>query len=320
MAMLVVSFLFATPSRAIPLEKFDHKMEVACEGPGACVRSLRSKTALGSYTGIAWRGVGEGKGTLSVNQGLMGLVASGSSVGALTLTWDGDTSAEQLSGAGLGCLDVRNGGATGLVVSGLSIQGRCSTEEDFECPPFVIETRLYDFADPTGQTYSASMLRRPNNKSASDVVIPFSNLTRSGPRGLGRLECVGAISVTVRMDRYSQVTLSMGPIFTNSHDPLAVPPTPTPTVVAVVTSPSVDVSGGASEVVPTPVPTKIATIAPVESAKQDSQTPTIAPTKVVASPIPALEKAIVAPRDKAEVPADPTPREEEVVYGQVVSE
>jgi hypothetical protein len=124
------------------------------------------------------------------------------------------------------------------------------------------------------------------------------------------------------MDRYSHTTLSMGPIFTNSQDPLAVPPTvtPTPTVVAVVTSPPVDVSGKAPDVAPTQEPSKIATVDPGEPAKQASPTPTIATTKVVASPIPALEKAIVAPRDKAEVPADPTPREEEVVYGQVVSE
>lgn len=317
---LITSLSCAAPGVAVPLEKFEQTMEVQCEGPSTCARSLRSKTALGSYTGIAWRGVGEGKGTFTVKEGVMGFTAAGRSVGTLTLTWDGDTSAEQLSGAGLGCLDVRRGGATALVFSGVSIQGRCSAEEGAGCQPFVVETRLYDFADPTGQTYSASMLRRSNEKPVSDIVVPFSNLNRSGPRGAGRLECVGAISVTVRMDRYSDVTISMGPIFTNSEDPLAVPPTPTPTYTAVIERPTVIVEVQATKVAETPTPVLSPTPRPFAPEGAASPTPAPIAAKDGALKVPALEQAIIAPRDRTAAIAEPTPREEEVVYGQVVGQ
>lgn len=303
---------------ALPLEKFEHKMEVACQSPGVCARSLRSQAALGSYTGIAWRGVGEGKGTLAVDKGMMSLSASSGSAGSLTLTWDGDTSAEQLSGAGLGCLDVRRGGASALVVKDLSVNGRCSTDEGDECPPFVVETRLYDFADPTGQTYSASMLRRANEKPSGDLVIPFSNLNRRGPRGAGRIDCVGAISITVRMERYSDVTLSMGPIFTNSEDPMAVPPTPTPTFTAVVATPLIERYGGVTPVASNPTVLATETSSPIATGIKDSPTPAVVSTRTEVVKGPALEEAIVAPRGAPQASVEPTPQEEEVIFGQVV--
>ena len=162
------------------------------------------------------------------------------------------------------------------------------------------------------------MLRRANNKPAADIVIPFSNLNRRGPRGSGRLDCVGAISITVRMERYSDVMLSMGPIFTNSEDPLAVPPTPTPTFTAVVATPLVS---GRDE--PTPLAEKATVLATATSSAvvpdaKDSPTPVVVDTKADVVKGAALEQAIVAPREKPDVAVPPTPQEEEIVFGQVV--
>ena len=153
-----------------------------------------------------------------------------------------------------------------------------------------------------------------------DLIIPFSNFNRKGLRGEGRLTCAGAVSFTIRTDGYHDVTLSAGPIFTNSNDPFeALILTPTPTAI-----PATPTMVGGLSATPTRTPTGVPTVGSVESP---------APTKVVeevatgalgaevpsvATPRPpSVSQVVVAPLNT------PKPRreeEEETVYGSIVGE
>lgn len=226
----------------------------------------------------------------------------------LTLTWDGDQHPEQLSGAGLNCLDLTQGGAYAFVISGISIESECSEESNGQgCPNFQIESRIYDAGDPTGQRYSVSMMTR-SLPEKTDLVVPFSNFVREGPRGKGNIGCVGAVSIAFRFEDFESVELDLGAIYTNGAEGL----TPLPTATAALT------------VTPVATPTEQAAQTAVFSDPTVVWSPT--PTQVIPSAIPSSEvarleptpvdtplmQALVSPRVPA--PAD----DEEVTYGQLV--
>ena len=298
---------------AFPLEKFDHQVEVSCASSASCARSLRAKTSLGAYTGILIRGGTDMTSSFSAKQGVFEVKASGTSLGTILLSWDSDTYADQLSSSGLKCVDMRLQGGSAIVLKDFLISGTCG-DGNLECPPFVIETRVYDAADPTGQTYSASVLRRANGRERGDLLIPFSNFTRKGLRGEGRMECAGAVSISIRADEYSALTLQVGPIFTNSEQPLeALVFTPTPTAPpATPTNESVVSATATPTVIFTPTIGATPTILPARTV-----TPELMVTPDATQP-PTLGKVVVAPLGTAEVEPERAP--EESVYGQIINE
>lgn len=311
------------PSQAFsfPLEKFDHKLEVTCAADPSCARSLRAKTTLGAYTGIWIRGGDEMRSHLSVSKGRLEVRAAGPLIGGIQLSWDSDTYADQLSSAGLKCIDIRHEGGTAIVIEDFELKGRCGADSvERECPPFVVETRIYDSADPTGQTYSASILRRANGRESQDLIIPFSNFNRKGLRGEGRLGCAGAVSINVRTDGYREVTLNAGPIFTNSNEPFeALVLTPTPTALSATPT----MIGGGTEVTPSkptnaPLVDNAATPIPPESAVElPSVTTGVDEESVMTPRPPSASEVVVAPLNS------PEPEEEvveETVYGAIVRE
>lgn len=303
----------ASPVAAFPLEKFDHQVDVSCPSSASCARALRAKTTLGAYTGILIRGGDDVTSSFSAKQGVFEVKASGRSLGSVLMSWDSDTYPDQLSSSGLKCVNMRHEGGWAFVLKDFSINGTCG-DKGVTCPPFVIETRVYDAADPTGQTYSASVLRRANGRDLEDLLIPFSNFTRKGLRGEGRMECAGAVSINFRADGYTSLTLRAGPIFTNSALPLeALVFTPTPTA-----PPATPTSVIASSVAATPTPTFTPTIAAAASAvPSESATPEPVESPEATQP-PNLGKVVVAPLGTAEVEPERAP--EESVYGQIINE
>jgi len=340
--VVVLGGVISSDSAAIPFEKFDQKAEVTCASTAVCSRSLRSKTTVGSHTGVVVRGGGEMTSQFSVREGDFQFEASGASLGSLTLTWDGDTYPEQLSSAGLSCFDLRQDGGSAFIIRGVSIKGSCGGSwGDESCPPFVIETRIYDSVDPTGQVYSASILRRTNGREGEDLIIPFSNFNRRGPRGEGRFSCVGAISFQIRFEPYSKVALSAGPVFTNSARPLESPPaTPTPIPLPATPTPieGTNISPVSSTpATPTAKPNSGGTISRTtsvagEDVKRDQLESSAAvaggtpgelltPSKGGATPAPPIvERVIVAPlRGGNETTAEsPSEEVEGVIYGEII--
>lgn len=306
---------------AFPLEKFEHQLQVTCADDSSCARSTRAKTTLGAYTGMWVRGGADTHTTLSIAKGALRVEMKGSLLSGVQLSWDSDTYADQLSSSGLKCIDMRHQGGSAIVIKDFKLEGTCGDDDaERECPPFTVETRIYDSADPTGQTYSASVLRRVNGKESQDLIIPFSNFNRKGLRGEGRLDCAGAVSINIRADGYRAVTFSAGPIFTNSSEPFeALVLTPTPTPVPPTPTPTGAVADAATRA-PTSAPVVTAPETPVSTPELggDSRENSHEQEPTAAAPrAPSVSEVVVAPLNS------PKPRreeEEETVYGAIVSE
>ena len=326
---------------AIPLELFDQKLELSCGIEGDCRRALRSRTTLGSYLGLSLRGEGRSSGSLMVEKGELTVKAAGSTLRGVYLSWDSDTYPEQLSSSGLGCFDLQQDGASAIILQDFEVEGRCGVAEDEGGCSVIVETRIYDASDPTGQTYSATLLKIPDGKNKGDLLVPFSNLMRKGPRGSARLSCAGALTFLIQPIGYSQFELSVGTIYTNSQHGLTPVPTPvstkaipsTPKSLASATPTVVSTSTPAN--IPTPGPTRtvaagrttISFGTPSESGKTTvtpapvehngaSSVQTVKSRSSVA-PDPSLASPTVGAPSKAAVPVPPSD-EEEAVYGEVV--
>lgn len=302
---------------AFPLEKFEHQLEVTCAADPSCSRSARAKTTLGAYIGMWVRGGADTHSTLSISKGTLRVHMRGSLLSGVQLSWDSDTYADQLSSSGLTCVDMRHQGGSAIVLKDFKLKGTCGDDDvERECAPFVIETRIYDSADPTGQTYSASVLRRGNGKEPQDLIIPFSNFNRKGLRGEGRLDCAGAVSINIRTDGYRDVTLSVGSIFTNSSEPFeALILTPTPTPV----HPTPTISGNVSDTA-----TRAPTSAPAVGATETTvSTPKLVGNSGQNEPVgvnpeaASVSEVVIAPLNP---PKPHREEEEDTVYGSIVSE
>ena len=322
---------------AIPLELFDQRLEVLCGTEGDCRRALRSRTTLGSYLGISLRGEGRSYGSLMVEKGELTVKATGSTLRGVYLSWDSDTYPEQLSSSGLGCFDLQQDGASAIILQDFEVKGVCGAATDGSGCSVLVENRVYDSSDPTGQTYSATLLKIPDAKDKSDLLVPFSNLIRKGPRGSARLSCAGAITLLIQPIGYSQFELSIGTIYTNSQHGL----TPVPTkAISASTQPAasatpIDVSTAA--ISNTPLSGAVGTDAvgrttlsvetPSESSKmiftpapleqyRASSVPTVKPKPSGVTDTALVSPTVGAPA-KADVPMPPR-HEEEAVYGEVV--
>jgi hypothetical protein len=321
-SVLMAFCFWLAPNRvfAISLEQFDQTLDLRCGEGDSCLRSLRSSLSLGGYTGILVRGESGLSAEVKVRDRNFRAHISGSSLGSILFTWDGDRHPEILSGSGLRCLDVTQSDASAIIFKDFSLHGVCGGEE---CPPFVIETRLYDASDPTGQLYSASILRRANDRPSGDLVVPLSNFIRHGPRGAGRLTCVGAISAQIKFENFSDVILEMGTILTDSLVPLevvgqktlpeedAVVATPSPTETEEVPSP-VAAPPLVVEVVPGPPSQEEVVAHPTVGTKEGGDKPAVlggtlsveVVGTVVPTPRPRVHRKIEDPDD--------------IVFGEVV--
>ncbi len=300
---------------ALPLERFEVPIELNCQADTICSQVVRSRMTLGGSTGVTLNGGSQGMAKLLFKQGDvrgLWLRGQGEAINSLTLSWDGDAYPEQLSALGLRCLDLTAEGAQAFVIMDLNISLGCNNSEVGDvCPPYTIETRVYDADDATGQRYSASILSRSAAQSVHNLEIPFSDFTREGPRGLARFSCVGAVTIALHFEELRDVELSFGPIFTNGADGLIFIPTPTPTP----TSTPLPSETPTSLVIETPPPLSYETVTALPS-------PSIVPefddnrALEASTPKPPKIRGIIAPRRKQFVPE----HDAEVIYGAVVAD
>jgi hypothetical protein len=301
--------MFAFCAAAIPIEDFNSPVDIKCESTPQCSAVARSENTLGRYTGIlvSRRGAGSASVAVGKNDGELRFESREASPVVLTLSWDADQHPDLLSGSGLNCLDLTQGGAYAFIVSGVSIESECLEEsEGRRCPNFLIESRIYDAKDPTGQRYSVSVMTR-SLPDKTDLVIPFSNFIREGPRGKGNMSCVGAVSISFRFEDFESVNLELGPIYTNGAEGMT--PLPTPTAAAARTP----IPTAAVESLITEPPTPVVTGEPVVLTEP-------LPSTRVGGEIPlATASSTQAPLvSAAVVPRVPSAADEEVTYGQLV--
>lgn len=225
---------------ATPLAIFDKSAERSCTGSELCDLTVSSRKTVGGYTGITLSRSGASKGRISVNPGRsrpqVQIDSEGEGVCTATLSWDGDPNARVLSGAGLGCFNFRASRGVAIIIKDLvaAVDCRDDAGSGVPCSDMIIESRLYDPSDPTGQTYSWSRIRRQLGEgSPRDLVIPFSNFLRNSPRGSARFECAGALTIAFKISGSSSVKLGMSALLIDDQYGAAGAPTP-----AVLLSPS----------------------------------------------------------------------------------
>jgi hypothetical protein len=227
---LVLLGTVSKPAWSLPLETFTAPLSLTCgERDRECGGVLRVHDALGRHTGISiLKGVG---GEVTVRSGrrpgIFYVEADDVADVSITFSWDGDSNPEVLSGSGLNCFDLTRQGAYAFVVSKMNVESSC-TERPIpgECPQFTVHSRVYDSQDPTGQRFSESTILR-REVEESDVVIPFSNFVRFGPRGKGSFTCTGAVTIAFKFTGLEDLDLQLGPIYTNGDEmltPLATAP------------------------------------------------------------------------------------------------
>jgi hypothetical protein len=333
-ALLVSVLSLPLMARAVPLERFETPFQLSCDSDQTCVKTVRSKLILGGSVGFALHRVDRGELKLGVTKEQAGILTlEGSSVQSLRLTWDGDSNPEQLSGAGLGCFDLTAQGAQAVVIRDLAIEAQCGTgEAPSPCEDVEVEARLYDADDATGQRFSALIQRQSSRRAASELVLPFSGFVREGPRGLARLSCVGAISLSFRLGQPTTVKLSLGPIFTNGAEGLSSIPSPTPTMTPTATETPV-LEEVAVEASPSVLPESTGTPSGGATGEAAEALPDGAPRALAFGPPAKLEVFEEERLEQVEVPhlneesQEPVPPKpafvpeetEEVVYGAVVA-
>ena len=306
----------ASPVFALPLESFTAPLSITCgEGSRECGGVLRVRDALGRHTGIS---ILKGpSGEVSVQSGKPAGTLHVESQGARDVTivfsWDGDSNPGVLSGSGLNCFDLTRQGAYAFVVSTMTVESECGEQAiPNECPQFAVHSRVYDSQDPTGQRFSSSTITR-EAIAEKDVIIPFSNFVRVGPRGKGSFTCAGAVTIALKFSGLEELEVQVGPIYSNGTEGL----TPLPAVAV----PSVTANPASSDVVEPPdfvaavaapphqtlLPSPSSESAPVSSQPDSGSTQ---PTAVRAQ-VTADSTKINRPSRKSEDPP-------EAVYGSVV--
>jgi len=280
----VVSVRYA---HARPIERFDGAIDRSCQSSEPCGVSSRSDGSLAGRLGLVVSGIQRGKTRLRTRGDKTGRVLElqvpATGVGVVTLSWDADPHPHQLSSAGLGCLNLREDGAFGLRIEPFEVRTECSGSPSNEgCKPIWVESRIYDPSDPTGQRYSASILRVKVPRRGTSLDVPFSNFIHQGPRGGASFECVGALSIAIKIEGQGALSMEVGSITTFGYT-TAVDITPLPVVReptrAVPTSTPVERSTPVSTSTPSSRPSMHPTTAPTASP---TKSPTASPTRTVA--------------------------------------
>ncbi len=219
LAALVSLVVVVETAQALPVERFRGAIDLACSPDDVCGSFARAAESLGGKLGVSIAGGRRSKARVrarsSAVQPSLEVNIPGEGVGALTLSWDGDPHPHQLSSAGLGCLNLRADGAIAFRIESFEARGACEAQPGAEqsCQPITIETRVYDPSDPTGQRYSASILRRSIPRRGA-LDIPFSNFIHRGPRGAATFECVGAVSISFKIEGQRGLILELGAVET----------------------------------------------------------------------------------------------------------
>lgn len=318
-------------AQALPIERFETPLDLKCAHDSICAQTVRSKYTLGGTTGVVLIGGNEGSASLRFSQSdgrKAALSADGEGVHSLALHWDGDANPEQLSGAGLGCFDLTGQGATSVVIRDLGLTFECADpDEEGGCPPVELELRMYDADDATGQRFSAAVAKLRSPRAPDELVIPFADFTKEGPRGLARLTCVGAISMRMRLEGFKDVELSVGPIFTNGTDGLTSIPTATPTHTPIQTPPAAPAEARATPTAVVtaapPVVTSVPVDSPVVPPQEGAELPLLpgaereATSRYEPAAVPKLVVPKVRPRS-TQAPAPVDEAEEGAVYGSVL--
>lgn len=343
LAIAICGVVGTSSVAAMPLERFETPLRITCEeGQRFCSSVVRVPDALGRHTGIAITKSSMGEVSVEVSRstkGRLAVAAEGVLDLTLTLSWDGDSNPEQLSGAGLNCFDLTQQGASALIVSGAEMRSECGeVVTTAECPSLSAEARVYNPADPTGQKFLVSLGRR-NISEQADIIIPFSNFVGQGPRGKASFGCVGAVTIAFTFRGFKELDFSVGPVYSNGLEgltPLPTPtqiPTETPTTTPTVTP--TDTATATRTATPSPTVTRTPTItnAPAGTLTAEdlpvgtvSAVPTAEPPEslTVVTPIESVEastqSAPVATPDATRL-APPAEDEfgGEAVYGELVS-
>jgi hypothetical protein len=307
-ALLPVALSFCPfAAEALPLERFHSRLVLDCgEGQRECAGVLRVDDALGRHTGIAV--LKSDKGDVSVkiglDKGLLHLKADGATDLTLSFSWDGDSNPDVLSGSGLNCVDLTKGSAHALVVSKMSVEPECDEDAVVAtCPQFIVESRVYDAQDPTGQRFSSSVVSRGISVD-SDLFIPFSNFTRRGPRGKGSFTCVGAVTVSFKFTGLSDLDLTLGEIVINGQE-------------------SEVESGSRDAGKPVPQDTKSVVGAVIDEGKVRADKVAVLPSNTISSVAAPKQKDVVAPGVTIQPSIATKPRKkaaEESVFGSLVAE
>jgi hypothetical protein len=327
--------VFGPEVGAIPIDGLKVPVEITCRRDEACGASVLSNASLGGRLGVAVTGVkNEGievKIERQANSSAFSAVIPGGSRGSLLLTWDGDPYPQILSSAGLGCLNLTGDGSSVLRVLSFAISGCSGVESLGSCTPIIVETRIYHPGDPTGQRYSASVLKRTVPREVSDLDVPFSNFIQEGPRGRGDMRCVGALSILFKFETESDLVFTLNGIETDGEGsfedlfaPTALPnvlPTELPTVQPTLVATSEPLLTPVAEPSPTPqaIPTPRSTVGsqvtpmainaiPMTVTAISSASPSVVPTR----------KA--SPTKVADPPEESVDSAEERTYGSVVAE
>ena len=336
-AALVSLVVVAETVQALPVERFTGSTDLTCSPDDLCGSFARAPESLGGKLGISIAGGRRSKARVrarnSVGQPSLEVHIPGEGVGALTLSWDGDPHPHQLSSAGLGCLNLRADGAIAFRIESFEARGTCEAQQGAEqsCQPITIEARVYDPSDPTGQRYSASILRRGIPRRGA-LDIPFSNFIHRGPRGAANFECVGAVSISVKIEGQRGLTLELGPIDTVGIGPERLPMA-TPTATTVPLPRPIDTPRPRPTETPAPQPTLVPTTQPSPEASTSTAGAKASPTRIStplatrvptlgpATPVPpqaGMQEPTPQPTLEVENPAERLPAQESV-FGAVIA-
>lgn len=335
-ALVVVVATIVLPGRraaALPIEPFSDRYRLPCkEGQRVCSGLVRGYYTIGGATGISISKSTDGEVKLEIegrSDEPLSLAAEQVSELALTLSWDGDSNPEQLSASGLPCVDLTRQGGHAFVLPRVSLDYECADGASSPgCPSFVVETRIYNPIDPTGQKFSSSVVTRVAG-AAAELVIPFSNFIQRGPRGSADFSCVGAITMTFRFSGFDELEFAAGPFFTNGAEGLTPIPTATrePTATPTLTPTSTPTSSPTAA--PSATPIRLATGAPKPTLVLGVATEVSASSEVVHArgaasrnvtpePSPRTEST---PANSAVAQSEPSVKSDvgETVYGEVVA-
>jgi hypothetical protein len=216
LGVAVATALWCDEARCAPLAVFNKAAERSCRGTEVCDLSFYSPATVGGYTGISLYRSGSGSAKITSNaskqSGSVHVESEGGGVFTAMFSWDGDPNPRVLSGAGLGCTNLRGAGGVAIILKDLTVSAECRDDAGgvVPCDDLQIESRIYDSSDPTGQTYSRSNIRRKISVFGKrDLIIPFSNFTNHSPRGRGRLECAGAVTITITLPESHAISMGL---------------------------------------------------------------------------------------------------------------
>lgn len=139
--------------------------------------------------------------------------------GTVLLSYDGDNQVGVNQFNGLGSLDLKSGGATGL---------NFDTWFDFSfTQPLNLKFTFYDASDLTGNTYSSGTYvvdKRYDNNAFTTLFMPFANLTQFGNKGAANLSNIGAFSLQIG-ESYFAADFGITNLRTNSSTSAVPEPT-----------------------------------------------------------------------------------------------